>query len=287
MPIDDGPYQNQAVAFATMHGKEKAVAKAFARQLAASITVPMGIDTDALGTFTGEVPRAGTIIEAARAKALLAMKVTGLKRGLGSEGSFGPHPYIPFIPRDVEVLLFVDQGNDIEICETLMTHRTNYRKVTCRPGEDISDFLKSIRFPQHAVVVTPSAPTTEMLPIKGVNSAAGLTQAILRAAHASSDRAVQIVTDMRAHLNSTRMAVIRALANRLARRLATRCPECGTPGFGVVGIARGVPCGLCGEPTKMAFAEIRRCAKCSLETSTRIKRVPETADPGTCQHCNP
>jgi hypothetical protein len=212
MPIDDGTYQNQAVAFATMHGKEEAVAKAFARHLAASITVPVGIDTDALGTFTGEVPRAGTIVEAARAKALLAIKLTGLRCGLGSEGSFGPHPYIPFIPRDIEVLLFVDQENDIEIHETLMTHRTNYQNITCRPGEDISDFLKSIRFPQHAVVVTPSAPTTEMLPIKGVNSVADLNEAILSASHASSDRAVEIVTDMRAHLNPTRMAVIRALA---------------------------------------------------------------------------
>jgi len=287
MPIDDGPYQNEAVAFATMHGKEKAVAKAFARQLAASITVPVGIDTDALGTFTAEIPRAGTMVEAARAKALLAIKLTGLRFGLGSEGSFGPHPYIPFIPRNIEVLLFVDQRNEIEVRETLMTHRTNYRNVTCRPRQDISDFLKSIRFPQHAVVVTPSSPITAMPPIKGIKSATDLTEAILKASDASSDRTVQIVTDMRAHLNPSRMAVIRALANRLGRRLATRCPECGTPGFGIADIARGLPCGWCGEPTQMAIAEIRRCAKCSYETSSRIKGVPETADPGGCEHCNP
>jgi len=287
MLIDDGPYQNQAVAFATMHDKEKAVAKAFARQLAASITIPVGIDTDALGTFTGEVPRAGTMAEAARAKALLAMKLTGLRCGRGSEGSFGPHRYIPFIPRNTELLLFVDQKDEIEVCETLMTHRTNYRNLTCRPGQDISDFLKSIGFPRHAVVVTPNAPMTAMLPIKGIKSATDLTEAILKASDASSDRAVRIVTDMRAHLNPTQMAVIRALANRLARRLATRCPECGTPGFGVADIARGVPCGWCGEPTQMAIAEIRQCAKCSYETSSRIKSVPETADSGSCEYCNP
>jgi hypothetical protein len=109
----------------------------------------------------------------------------------------------------------------------------------------------------------------------------------LKASDASSDRSVQIVTDMRAHLNPTRMAVIRALANRLARRLATRCPECKTPGFGAVDIARGLPCGWCGEPTRMALAEVRRCAKCSLEIRARIKGVPETADPGSCEHCNP
>lgn len=285
--MGDSPYCGKTVALATMHAKEKAIAKPFARQLAASISVPIGIDTDALGTFTGEIPRAGTMIDAARAKAILAMDATGLRYGLGSEGSFGPHPYFPFIPRNTEVLLFVDQASDIEICETFVTHRTNYQNVTCRPGQDISDFLKSIRFPQHAVVVTPNTPITGMPPIKGVRSAADLTEAILNVSQASSDRVVQIVTDMRAHLNPTRMAVIRALANRLAQRLARRCPECGTPGFGVVDLARGLPCGWCGEPTQMALAKVLRCARCSLETRDRIKGVPETADPGSCEHCNP
>ena len=287
MLVENGHYQNQAVAFATMHGKEKAVARAFARQLAASVRVPAGIDTDALGTFTGEIPRVGTMVEAARAKALLAMQGTGLRCGLGSEGSFGPHPHIPFIPCDTELLLFVDKINEIEICETLVTHRTNYQSCKCHTGEDISDFLKSIRFPEHAVVVTPSAPSMEILPIKGISSSVDLSEAILHASHASSDRAVQIVTDMRAHLNPTRMAVIRALANRLARRLATRCPQCGAPGFGVVDIARGRPCGWCGELTQMAIAKVFRCAKCTLETHVSINGVPKTADPGSCENCNP
>jgi hypothetical protein len=287
MPLHDSPYHGEAVALATMHGKEKAIAKTFARRLAMSVTVPIGIDTDALGTFTGEISRAGTMVEAARAKAVLATEATGLRYGLGSEGSFGPHPYIPFIPRNTEILLFIDRRNDIEICETLVTHRTNYQNCCRGPGEDISEFLKSIGFPRHAVVVTPNAPITEMPPIKGVKSFTDLTKAILTASSASSDFAVQVVTDMRAHVNPTRMAVIRALSNRLAHRLATRCPECATPGFGVVDIARGVPCGWCGEPTKLPIAEIRRCAKCRFEMRAKIKGAPEIADPGSCEHCNP
>ncbi len=287
MPVENGQYQDHAVAFATMHGKEKAVARAFARQLGASIRVPAGIDTDALGTFTGETPRAGTMVEAARAKALLAMQVTGLRCGLGSEGSFGPHPHIPFIPCDTELLLFVDKINEIEICETLVTHRTNYQSCKCHAGEDISDFVKSIKFPEHAVVVTPSAPTTKILPVKGINSSADLSEAILNASHASSDRAARIVTDMRAHLNPTRMAVIRALANRLARRLATRCPQCSAPGFGVVDIDRGLPCCWCGEPTQLAIAKVFRCAKCTFERRVKLNSAPKTADPGSCENCNP
>ena len=161
------------------------------------------------------------MLDAARSKAMLAVQTSGLRCGLGSEGSFGPHPHVPFLPRATEVLLFTDQERGIEVCETLVTHRTNYKSCTCRTGEDISDFLKSVKFPRHAVVVTPHVASTDMPPIKGIRSATELSDAILRAARSSSDQTVQLVTDMRAHLNPTRMAVIRALAFRLARRLAT------------------------------------------------------------------
>jgi len=287
MSIDNGPYRGEIVAFGTMHGKETAVGKAFARSLAASIIVPTGIDTDTYGTFTGEIPRAGTMFDAVRAKALLAIEVTGLPFSLGSEGSFGPHPHVPFIPGSTELLLFVDRKNDIEISESLVTHRTNFQNLVCRPGENIDAFLKSIKFPQHSVVVKPNAPAMETRPIKGIASFAGLTEAILHASCMSSDQSAQIVTDMRAHQNPTRMAVIRMLANRLARRLATRCSACGMPGFGIVDITRGLPCAWCGQPTQMPVTEIRRCAKCHFETHTKIKDTSETANPGCCQHCNP
>ncbi|MFU0507935.1 hypothetical protein [Pseudaminobacter sp. NGMCC 1.201702] len=45
------------------------------------------LDTDVLGTFTGEIPRAGSTREAAIAKARLGMAATGLPRGIVSERS--------------------------------------------------------------------------------------------------------------------------------------------------------------------------------------------------------
>ncbi|NHB77752.1 hypothetical protein [Rhodobacter calidifons] len=60
------------VALGTMHGKAAAIAPPLAR-LGIAVVVPEGLDTDRFGTFTGEVPRAGGMVEAARAKALSTM----------------------------------------------------------------------------------------------------------------------------------------------------------------------------------------------------------------------
>lgn len=76
-------YRHEIFAIATMHAKERAVARPFSRWLGAAVTVAPGIDTDTFGTFTGEIVRRGTMLDAARAKALAAVEATGLELGLG------------------------------------------------------------------------------------------------------------------------------------------------------------------------------------------------------------
>lgn len=95
---------------ATMHGKEQAIAPVFLASLNLIVLPAKGLDTDALGTFSGEVPRHGTMIEAAVAKARLGMERALLPFGMASEGSFGPHPFFPIIPAGFELLAFVDDG---------------------------------------------------------------------------------------------------------------------------------------------------------------------------------
>ncbi len=68
-----GLYAGQRCVLATMHGKETAIAPVLLGRLGLVVTTAPNIDTDALGTFTGEIPRAGTIREAAVAKARLGM----------------------------------------------------------------------------------------------------------------------------------------------------------------------------------------------------------------------
>ena len=88
-------YCERTASLATKHAKERAIARPFRFALGLEVSAPPDLDTDTLGTFTGEVPREGTPLEVCERKARLGMKVTGRSLGLASEGSFGPHPVIP------------------------------------------------------------------------------------------------------------------------------------------------------------------------------------------------
>ncbi len=110
---EDSPYQASHVALATIHAKERAVEKPLRQRLAMAVNLVSSINTDSFGTFTGEIPRAGSMADAARRKALAAITATGLPYGIGSEGSFGPHPAIPFLPSSTELLAFVDRHRGI------------------------------------------------------------------------------------------------------------------------------------------------------------------------------
>ena len=86
------PYAGRRIALATMHAKERAIAPPILKELGAELVVPEQIDTDALGTFSGEIERQGTMGEVAVRKARLGMAATDLKIGVASEGTYGPHP---------------------------------------------------------------------------------------------------------------------------------------------------------------------------------------------------
>lgn len=62
--------------------------------------------------------------------------------------------------------------------------------------------------------------------IKGIRDQGELERALGRCAKASSEGLVQLETDMRAHGNPTRLRVLRTLAFRLVRRVASPCPAC-------------------------------------------------------------
>ena len=55
------PYRGLWAAVATMHGKERAIAPPLCQWFDMTISTAPGIDTDALGTFTGEIARKGTM----------------------------------------------------------------------------------------------------------------------------------------------------------------------------------------------------------------------------------
>ena len=109
-------YRGCVIVFGTLNGKERQVAPAFANVLGARLFAPPALDTDQFGTFTGNIPRTLTPLEAARAKTRLAITATGHPYGLASEASYGPMPGIGW-PGHEEILLFLDDTRGLEIVQ--------------------------------------------------------------------------------------------------------------------------------------------------------------------------
>lgn len=274
---EHGIYRGRRIVLATRHGKEKAIAPAFADALKVELAVPADLDTDRLGTFTGDVQRAGTMREAALAKARMGMEASGLSVAIASEGSFGPHPAIPFLAAGHELLVFVDEERGLQIFEEHISERTNFQALEMTRGEaDIGAFLARVGFPDHALVVR----SGQQL-VKGVRSPAHLGQLL------KAGGPVRIETDMRAHMNPTRMAEIARVAERLARRIATPCPACGQPGFGITRTEPGLACPECGAPTALASGVVETCALCPHEQRRPRPDGRLTATPAECPECNP
>jgi hypothetical protein len=79
MAADFHPLRGRTIAIATMHGKEAVLAPPLRQRLDIECVLARGLDTDAYGTFVGEVARRGTALDAARAKARAAMQLCGTR----------------------------------------------------------------------------------------------------------------------------------------------------------------------------------------------------------------
>ena len=278
--------RNGPVCLTTRHGKERALARPFRVGLGLGLVVS-GCDTDQLGTFSGECVRPADALATCRRKALLGLELSGLALGLASEGSFGPHPAVPLLPVGHELLVLVDRERGLEVVEERLELRTNYSQQTLGPDDDPGPWLRRSGFPAHGVIVRPAGWTPGAPLFKGLTTAADLQRALAHSRRADPAGLVLLETDMRAHLNPTRMASLRRLGLALVRRLRCPCPDCGAPGWGLVDTAAGLPCSWCAEPTALIQQEIWGCPHCGSRRSQPRRDGLLLADPGHCQQCNP
>lgn len=278
-PSAPSPYRGETIAVGTKHGKQDQLAPAFDAVLGAELRTPPEIDTDRFGTFSGEVARSGSAIDAARAKARLAMDLTGLPYGLASEASYGP--LAGGWSGHEELLLFCDDRLGIEVLEG---HRTLSVPGAAQQVRDWREVRPSLLdgLPHQALIVRPYRHGGPIA--KGVTDTETLSAAISTASAHSPDGLAQVEPDLRAQHNPSRRRVLTALADKLARRLATECPACAAPGFGRVDAEAGLPCRICGTPTELVVNEFHGCAACGHRVS---RAVGGGADPADCPQCNP
>ena len=270
-----------------MHGKERVIAPVLARFLGLEVGVAPGLDTDLFGAFSREVARTGSPLEAARGKIAAAFdRVPSARLGLASEGSFGPHPQLPFLPFGQEIVVLIDRLSGLELVGRYAGARTNFAHLVVTEPEAGQSFAHRIGFPGHGVILTAwvdERPTPKIALIKDVLSLASLVHGIGQIVGQAG--AALIETDMWADRNPTRMRAIRRATLDLVRRSGSPCPACRRPGYAVTQRLAGLRCAGCGEPTSQSRADVLTCAGCSHRDERPTAR--RAADPGQCSDCNP
>jgi hypothetical protein len=277
------PYGGCRAVLATQHGKLGVVAPPLLK-FVGLVVETADVDTDALGTFSGERRRHGTQRETAIEKARLGMLSSGCSLGLASEASFGPLDDNPFVNACLEFLVFVDDELGIQIGEAEIDYRVPAISVEIRGSGVEAIPLNAAGFPEHGLIVRSDEGFDHM--VKGIHDLQALKTAVAMCAEASPSRTVRVENDLRAHHSPSRRLVIARTAERLAVRLATLCPRCRAPGWGVIARVAGAPCKECNTATQMTMGETLGCALCAA-TDTRELPGSHGVDPRCCPNCNP
>lgn len=276
------PYAGLVAVLATKHDKVPLIAPALADDVGLTV-VEAAVDTDALGTFTGEIERPGTPWQTAVAKANLGLDRTGGRLGLASEGSIGPHPAAPVLIAAHELIVLVDRQLGVVIGEydSGLDVRTVAAEVA--PGDPIDSLLTRGDVPRHALIVRPALGPPVVVG-KGLRQRHEIEWWIREASAVSPDGRAIVETDLRAHQCPSRRPMIERAAHRLAKRIATCCPSCGCPGWGVVSVELGAPCSSCSTPTRLPLAHTWGCPRCD---TSEHRLTAARAEPSQCPWCNP
>ena len=279
---------NRVGVLATKHHKEKVMTPLLQKELGIKVIVPQDFDTDAFGTFTREIKRPGDQLEAARLKAKEALNQTGETLAFASEGTFGPHPYFPFVAWNREIVVLVDTLNELELVGEVVSSETNYKHQTIKTLEEALSFANQVGFPEHGLVVMlePHSQDHQEI-IKGIVTEQQLTESVEWILAQSPNGKAHIETDMRALYNPTRMRVIEQATLDLIRKINQVCPKCSYPGFDVTARKEGLPCEWCSFPTTMTLMAIYQCQQCGFSQDVLFPDGVEKAEPAQCMYCNP
>lgn len=277
-------FKNRNAVLITKHKKDEVIFPVLT-QTAMNLNLLDTIDTDTFGTFTRDVDRKGTQLEAARYKALKAIEETGESLAIASEGCFGPHPTIFFAPANVELVLLIDTLNNIEIAGWEISTDTNFCHTEISDLEEAKDFAKKCGFPSHGMVVRPN--DNSGLLFKGITSEEILEEAVAKSITASQNGKALMETDMRAMYNPKRMKVIEKATINLLNKIKSLCPACGWLGFEITEWINGLPCENCFFPTKGIAKHIYQCKKCNHQKEIQYPSGQKFSEPTFCDFCNP
>jgi hypothetical protein len=277
-------FKGRNLLIATKHKKEEVIAPILEKELGVKCFVAEDLDTDKLGTFTGEVERKDDPITTARNKCLMAMELTNCDLAVASEGSFGQHPTIYFVPANEEFLLLIDTKNDLEIIVRELSTETNFNGSDIKNNKELNEFTTNANFPSHGLILRKSKDDFGDI-VKGITNSEKLNHTFYNLI--DNYGTAYIETDMRALYNPSRMKLIEKAAYKMVDKIKSLCPKCRMPGFGITDRIEGLPCQQCNFPSRSTLSHIYTCQKCTYKEEEKYPNGKQTEEPTYCDFCNP
>lgn len=240
------------------------------------------VDTDLLGTFSGEVPRVGDVRSTLRAKVSMALALQpDADVVLATEGSFGPDPVLGWVPLHEEVLLWSwpQQGKELWVAHR--SHDTNFSSLDSAEWTEVRRWAERVGFPWAHLILRDAQ---GQIVAKGISDPIEFERIWRAAAEGGAPR---VETDMRADRNPKRQEALRALAVKVVEAFDALCPHCRFPGFVARPAEPGAPCSACGTPTRRPRLLKAECAECGHVSVCDSEDQLKGADPAICDRCNP
>ena len=277
-------FRRKVLHMVSRHQKQQYIEPVLASRLGFICKTVSEVDTDLLGTFSGEVARTLSPVACAREKCKRAREYVNDGYLLASEGSFGPHPTLGWVTAGEEWLLLYDIEEDAELIVRDITLDTCFLGKAIANEQQCLEFLQRVGFPNQGVIVKSSQEQSEIIFKNG-----STPEEIVKNMHNMLNEKgnCYIETDMRAMFNPTRQQHLNKLAGLLADKLNSICPDCGWYGFSVTSVERGLPCSWCGTPTNSVSNEIYTCKRCNYHQNKKFPKGIQQEDPQYCNQCNP
>lgn len=267
-----------------MHGKETVIQPIMEKSLQVNCRLVPGINTDVLGTFSGEIERKQDPLDTLRLKCELAFDLSGADLVIANEGSFGQHPHLFFAKANEELVILQDRRNQLEIVASYLTTDTNFDATEITTENEALEFANRALFPSHGLILKGQQHANTCIE-KGITQQEHLLTSVRK--YLQTNGKLWIETDMRALYNPTRMLAIQQATQNLVRKLESECPSCGYPGFWISKVKDGLPCAQCGTATRSTSAHIYHCINCSHEKTIEFPHSRYLEDPMYCDICNP
>ena len=194
-------FRGKVLHMVSRHQKQQYIAPVLASRLGFICKTVSEVDTDLLGTFSGEVARTLSPVACAREKCKRAREYVSDGYLLASEGSFGPHPTLGWVTAGEEWLLLYDIEEDAELIVRDITLDTCFLGKAIANEQQCLEFLQRVGFPNQGVIVKSSQEQPEIIFKNG-----STPEEIVKNMHNMLNEKgnCYIETDMRAMFNPTR-----------------------------------------------------------------------------------